>query len=291
MIEKSGLKGLPLATSPFPGQSPGSFAANRSEDRNEDLYNSQRITVASFNIQTGIQSSSYRDYILKSWQHLLPTGKRRQNLDKIAVLLRQFDIVGLQEVDGGGSRTGFTVQTEYLAQRAAFPHWHHQINRRFANIALHSNGLLTRYKPQHIEKHKLPGLPGRGVLLVRYGEGENALHVCVIHLALSHRARMKQIAFICDLISHLPYAIVMGDLNFEPNTPEMKALVGNTQLSDPTTEHYTFPSWKPHKILDHILVTSNLAVNNFQVLDFPCSDHLPIAMEVSLPEQIRLTIS
>ena len=235
-----------------------------------------------------MQSSSYRDYVLKSWQHLLPTGRRRRNLDKIATLLRDFDIVGLQEVDGGGARTGFVAQTEYLAHRAAFAHWHHQINRRFGKIALHSNGLLSRYKPELITEHKLPGLPGRGTIVVRYGDSERALHVCVMHLALSRKARLKQIAFICELISHLPCTILMGDLNFEPNTPEMRALIANTQLCDPIKEHYTFPSWGPHKNLDHILTTPDLVIENFHVLDFACSDHLPVAMEVILPEGIHL---
>lgn len=245
------------------------------------------IHVASFNIQTGISTSSYRDYITGSWRHIWPSTKRLPNLNRIAQLLRPFDLVGLQEVDGGGARSGNIVQTQYLAEHAGFTYWHNQINRRIGTIALHSNGLLSRLRPDHIHDYKLPGLPGRGAMLVRFGrEPEAALYLCVLHLALGQRARMKQIEFVADLVGKLPNLILMGDLNCEPNSPELRLLTANTQLADPMLELKTFPSWRPQKMLDHILVTGNLGVTSVRVLNFPCSDHLPIAMEIALPQSV-----
>lgn len=245
--------------------------------------------MASFNIQTGISTSSYREYITGSWRHMLPSSRRIPNLNRIAHLLSPFDIVGLQEVDGGGARSHNIVQTEYLAARAGFSHWHNQVNRRIGNIALHSNGLLSRIKPDVTHDYKLPGLPGRGALLVRFKmAGDDALYLCILHLALSRRARLKQLAFVSDLIRDLPHVILMGDLNFEPNTPEMHFLTTATRLCDPVSEVKTFPSWRPHKMLDHILVTPELQVNHVQVLDCDCSDHLPIAMEIKLPDALRM---
>jgi endonuclease/exonuclease/phosphatase family metal-dependent hydrolase len=51
----------------------------------------------------------------------------------------------------------------------------------------------------------------------------------------------------------------------------------------------TFPSWRPHKMLDHILVTPSLKTQDIRVLNFPCSDHLPIALDVQLPDGLELT--
>ena len=245
------------------------------------------LKVASFNIQTGISTSSFQEYITGGWRHFLPSKKRVPNLNRIAELLRPFDIVGLQEVEGGGARSHHIVQTEYLAKAGGFPYWHHQVNRRIGNIAVHSNGLLSRVKPDIIRDFNMPGLPGRGAIIAQFGaRPKEILHVCVLHLALSRRARLRQLAFVSKLITDLSHMILMGDLNCEPNSPELKLLTTATRLCDPVREIKTFPSWRPHKMLDHILVTPELGVSHMQVLNFTCSDHLPIAMEIGLPDEL-----
>lgn len=243
----------------------------------------QRLKVASYNIQVGIHSSRYRHYLTRSWQHLLPARKRRQNLERIAGLLRSFDIVGLQEVDSGGSRSEFIDQTEYLAYHAGFPYWSNQVNRRLGRLALHSNGLLSRLKPQAIHDYKLPGLPGRGALLIRFGENEAPFYLCILHLALSRNARRKQLDFVSELIQGLPRVIVMGDLNCEIGSPEMNALLKKGNLTDPVEELKTYPSWNPQRKLDHLLVTPDLRTENVRVINFSGSDHLPVAMDIFVP--------
>jgi len=249
------------------------------------------VQVASFNIQTGISTSSYRDYITGSWRHIWPSNKRLPNLNRIAHLLRPFDIVGLQEVDAGSSRSHNIVQTQYLAEHGGFAFWSHQVNRKLGNIALHSNGLLSRIRPDLVHDYKLPGLPGRGALLARFGKNpETALYLCILHLALGRRARLRQIGFISDLIGNFQNVILMGDLNCEPDSPELNLLTASTQLCDPMSDIKTFPSWRPQKMLDHILVTPSLIATNIRVLNFACSDHLPLAMDVQLPEDILVSI-
>ncbi len=247
---------------------------------------SDRLRLLSFNIQTGIDTSHLRHYVTRSWQHVLPTRRRQRNLDKIADFVKNFDIVGLQEVDGGGMRSNNIVQTEYLARNAGFKYWYNQINRRVGRLALHSNGLLSRMKPSEIMDLKLPGIPGRGVLLVRFGDSAQSLHICIAHLALGRRARLKQIGFVSRLVGDLPSLILMGDLNFESNSPEMDALISQTRLAYPISELKTFPSWRPRRRLDHILATPELSIQNIRVPRFACSDHLPVAMEIVLPEHL-----
>lgn len=260
-------------------------------DAKPEVVSTCVLQVASFNIQTGISTSSYRDYFTGSWRHIWPTTKRLPNLNRIALLLKPFDLVGLQEVDGGGTRSHQIVQTQYLAEEAGFAYWYNQVNRRFGNIALHSNGLLSRFRPDFVHGYRLPGLPGRGALLARFGKDrQHALHLCILHLALGRRARLRQIRFVSELISDCPHLILMGDLNCEPRSLELRFLTGSTQLCDPMCELKTFPSWRPRKMLDHILVTPSLGVRNVRVLDFACSDHLPIAMEIQLPDSLPCPI-
>ena len=122
----------------------------------------QRLRLMSYNIQTGVDTQRYRQYLTHSWKHVLPHRERLANLNRIATLLARYDLVGLQEVDSGSLRSGFVDQTEYLAHRAGFPHWYKQINRSLGKLAQHSNGMLTRLRPSAVEEHKLPGVPGRG---------------------------------------------------------------------------------------------------------------------------------
>ena len=253
-------------------------------DPSHYLQAGQRLRLASFNIQTGIRTSRYHHYVTRSWQHLLPTESRQHNLNRIANILREFDIVGLQEVDGGGRRSNYIVQTEYLANHGGFPYWHNQVNRRIGRLALHSNGLLSRVRPASVEDHALPGLPGRGVLLAHFGEGSSKLTVCILHLALGQRTRLRQLDFVSRMIRQLPFVVLMGDLNCEPNSPEMDLIIEQTELIDSPVGLKTFPSWRPKRKLDHILVTAGLETENIRVIDFAFSDHLPVAIDVTLPD-------
>ncbi|EPN37911.1 endonuclease/exonuclease/phosphatase family protein, partial [Pseudomonas syringae pv. actinidiae ICMP 19096] len=159
-----------------------------------------RLRLLSFNIQVGISTERYRHYLTRSWQHLLPHVGRAGNLQKIGDLINDFDLVALQEVDGGSMRSGFVNQVEHLAQLGSFPFWYQQLNRNLGRFAQHSNGVLSRLRPTRIEDHPLPGPAGRGAILVRFGEGEDALVVVMMHLALGTRTRTRQLAYIRELI-------------------------------------------------------------------------------------------
>jgi len=247
----------------------------------------QRLKLLSYNIQAGIDTQRYRQYLTQSWKQVLPHRDRQINLDRIATVIHSYDVVGLQEVDSGSLRSGFVDQTEYLAHQAAFPYWYKQVNRSLGKLAQNSNGLLSRVRPSDISEYKLPGLPGRGVIVSNFG-GPAGLTVCIVHLALGRRARMRQVAFIRELVADLPHVVVMGDLNFGCDSQEMRFLTGNSGLIQPACPMNTFPSWRPSKKIDHILVSGSLQVENAKVVEYPLSDHLPIGIDVIIPSGMRL---
>lgn len=242
------------------------------------------ISLLSYNIQGGIGTTGYHHYLTQSWQHVLPHPHKRENLDKIGKLISDFDIVALQEVDAGSFRSGFMNQTEYLAQRGDFPFWHDQVTRDIGKFAKHSNGLLSKFRPSEVVKYKLPGfIPGRGALMVRFGNKEESLVIFVLHLALGKRTRMKQLAFISEQVQEFKHVVMMGDMNCESHSQEMRYLFRSTHLQQPEEIQHTFPSWKPHKHIDHILVSSDVKVKDARVIRHGVSDHLPVAMEITLP--------
>jgi endonuclease/exonuclease/phosphatase family metal-dependent hydrolase len=242
--------------------------------------------LLSYNIQAGISYHHYGHYLTRSWRHLIPHGTRRKNLDGIAACLNDYDLVALQESDAGSLRTGFTNQTEYLARRSCFPYWLDQTNRRLGHFARHSNGLLSRFRPHSVVRHRLPGLPGRGALVAELGPSCGSLAVFVLHLALGRAARLRQMGYLAKVVNQFEHVIFMGDLNCDPCSPEMQLLIGETRLRAPERDYGTYPSWRPRRGLDHILVTPEIGIRRSFVPPWRYSDHLPIAMEVILPDPI-----
>ena len=244
------------------------------------------MRLLSYNIQTGISYDHYGHYLTRSWQHVIPNGTRRKNLDAIAGRLSEYDVVALQESDAGSLRTGFTNQTEYLARQSNFPYWLDQTNRRLGHFAKHGNGLLSRVPPLKVTRHKLPGLPGRGALVAEYGRVHGSMAIFVLHLALGTVTRLRQIDYLAALVNQFEHVIFMGDLNCNSSSPEIQRLVGNTRLAMPIRQHGTFPSWRPRRRIDHILVSAAIRIERSFVPRWRYSDHLPIAMDVILPEAV-----
>ncbi len=244
------------------------------------------IKLLTFNIQVGIRTTAYRQYVTSGWKHVLPHESRIKNLHRIARVVSEYDVVALQEVDGGSIRSGFINQVEYLAQLARFPYWYAQLNRDLGPLARHGNGLLSRIQPQMLEDHKLPGtIPGRGAVIARLPYAGDELVVVMLHLSLGERSRNAQLSYIAEQIAHERQVVVMGDMN----TP-MRQLLDDSPLRDldlvpAENSAPTYPAWRPELALDHVLVSSNLCINDYQVLSCRISDHLPIAVEIAARER------
>jgi endonuclease/exonuclease/phosphatase family metal-dependent hydrolase len=249
----------------------------------------QRIKLLSYNVQAGISTGRYRHYITRSWKHVLPHAQRFSNLDSVAKLVRDYDIVGLQELDAGSLRSNNINLTQYLSEKADMPFWSDQTNRRIGRFASHSIGLLSRFHPQEIIEHRLPGrIPGRGALFIRYGSKHDSLVVLILHMALGRRARLRQFDYISDIVNEYRHVIVMGDLNCHSQSAEMDHLIERTMMSEQMHGMCTFPSWRPHRNIDHILVTPTLQVDHVKALNFSLSDHLPVEMHITLPKSVQL---
>lgn len=246
---------------------------------------SRDLRILTYNIQVGIATSAYRHYFTRGWQHILPHRSRNDNLDRIVLLLRHYDVVALQECDGGSLRSGFINQVQYLAEAGGFPYWYQQLNRNLGRFAQHSNGLLSRYRPLSVEEYRLPALiPGRGAIVASYGDPADPLVLVIMHLSLSASAQQRQLGFIKDLIADYRHVVLMGDMNNHAEQLLRETPLRNTDLVPLPESAWTFPSWRPERALDHILVSPSLKIRKAQVISYPVSDHLPIGMDIALPE-------
>ncbi|MDT8439739.1 MAG: endonuclease/exonuclease/phosphatase family protein [Wenzhouxiangellaceae bacterium] len=250
---------------------------------------SRRLKLLSFNIQAGTSTATYRQYVTRSWRQVLPNHQRTANLEQIAELAGDYDIIGLQEADCGSLRSGFINQAKYIADHAGFEWWTHQPNRKVGVIAHAGNAVLSRIVPEQVDAHRLPGpIPGRGALILRFGSGEQALWLAVLHLALGRRARQQQLGYVAQLLRRQRNVVVMGDLNAGPESRELREFTRRSELILPHPHPVTFPSWQPRRAIDHILVSRSIRVINYGTVDSQVSDHLPLAIELELPASTRL---
>jgi endonuclease/exonuclease/phosphatase family metal-dependent hydrolase len=248
-----------------------------------------KIRLLSFNIQAGTSTARYHHYVTHSWRQVLPHTQRVENLDAIAELVAPYDMVALQEVDSGSLRSGFINQSRYLATHSDMPFWCHQSNRKVGTVAYAGNGFLSRFEPDAVEEHRLPGvIPGRGTLLVRYDGDCGGLDIAVVHLALGKRARAQQLRFLSRELDSGRHLVVLGDFNTQVDTPHLLEFRETLALQAPTRGLATYPAWQPQRAIDHILVSESLKVGQAEVLDVAFSDHCPVGVEVELPEDLNL---
>lgn len=237
------------------------------------------LRLLTYNIQVAIGSRRYRHYVSHGWKYVMPHGQSLPNLDRIADLIRQFDIVGLQEADGGSFRTAFVDQARYLAGSADFRFCESMVTRDFGRFAQHTNSLLSRLPFQGLHEHRLPGaMDGRGVLEARFNLDGRPVTVFITHLALRQRTRMRQVAYLAQLVRAVGPSVVMGDFNAKPGSRELTYLCEKAGLRMSTRPaHATLPSWRPRVAVDHILATPELTLEGYGPIPELLSDHLPVA--------------
>lgn len=244
-----------------------------------------RLRLLSFNIQVGLRSSHYGHYVTNAWRHALPGTHMHATLDRMAELMQGYDFVAVQEADAGSLRTRFVNQIEYLAERAGFNHCGLTITRDFHPMARHALGYLSRTRPLRTEDHVLPTpIPGRSALRVDLGGEAGGLTALVAHLSLGPQAQRRQLSYLSKLIPTGAPAVLMGDLNCDPVLLHGHACLRACGLWIPTASPLTYPSWRPRKSLDHILVSPDIEVLKLEALPHPISDHLPLAAEISFKD-------
>lgn len=242
-----------------------------------------RLKLLSFNMQVGLETGHYGHYLTRAWRHALPGPNLHRNLDRIAELIAPYDFVALQEADAGSLRTRFTNQMEYLAKRAGFAHYGLAVTRDLRPVAHHCMGYLSRLAPAQTQEHVLPSrIPGRRAMSVQLGTEAGALTVLLTHLSLGTADQHRQLHYLGTLLQPQTPAVLVGDLNCEPEQLRQHPTLRERGLWLPEQLPATYPSWKPSKRLDHVLLTPEIELHRIEALPYSNSDHLPLAAEISV---------
>ncbi|MCQ6264602.1 endonuclease/exonuclease/phosphatase family protein [Fictibacillus sp. WQ 8-8] len=229
------------------------------------------------------------------------------DLNAQAEVIRQSgaEIIGLQEVDvHWSSRSLFEDDIKLLAEKLQMNYFFAPIydlpplnagepNRQFGVAVLSKypilkaeNREITRLSTQVPNPVPAPA-PGFAQTLINV-KGIK-LHVYSTHL--DYRAdpavRSMQVNDMLSIFSESSrQKILFGDMNAQPNAPELKPLFSTLQDTWRSGEPgSTFPANKPSSKIDFILTSPRIESRSSFITDTLASDHRPIIADLTIPRR------
>jgi endonuclease/exonuclease/phosphatase family metal-dependent hydrolase len=226
---------------------------------------------------------------------------RKLDPGRIAAVIAQArpDIVALQEVDVGRSRTGGVDQAHAIAARLGMAfHFNAALK---VQEEQYGDAILTSGAISLVKAGALPGSPAierlepRGALWVDIQIGAQSVQVLNTHLGLvphEQRAQARALMgpeWIGGRLRRDPL-IVLGDFNATPRYSAYRTLTASLRDARSCTPipraSPTFPSRFPMLALDHVFVSEGITVSAVRALTAPlaraASDHLPLIVDFAL---------
>jgi endonuclease/exonuclease/phosphatase family metal-dependent hydrolase len=199
------------------------------------------------------------------------------------------DIVALQEVDRGVTRSGSVDQPRLLGERLSMQH-------AFGGFFAYQGGeygmaILSRFPIRREVALRLPDGNEPRVALFAEVELPSGARVLVVNVHFdwvsNDTLRYKQVealGAVLDTVS-LP-TILLGDFNDVPESRTVRRWAGTfVNLAKPATDHFTFSSQQPVKEIDHIMLKPAAAWDGRTVrvvTDTLTSDHRAVVGRVRL---------
>lgn len=240
------------------------------------------MKLLTWNIQAGIATSRYRDYLFRAHLQMFHAPSKTEALRNIAREIAPYDVVCLQEVDLGGRRAGHSSQVDEIARLSCHSHVAVQENRRVPGISRHGNAILSHWPLTNIRDLKLPGrLAGRGCIVADV-EGRYALTIACLHLSLGAADQSLQLAAVANVLRDADAWAAMGDFNCGARSAPMEAFCDTIGGHLSRTAPLTFPAWRPRKDFDHIVIGGQLSVMHYQCEAATFSDHRPVSAHVAI---------
>jgi endonuclease/exonuclease/phosphatase family metal-dependent hydrolase len=153
----------------------------------------------------------------------------------------------------------------------------------------YGNALLSRYPILAWDNahYTLNSTEIRGLLhaVVQTGGGPLTFYATHLdHLSGPGNVRAGQVAEALARWSRAPRAVLLGDLNAQPDAPELQALYQNgfVDVLAATGQDDVFTYWDPKssRRIDFIFLSPDLSLGRAWVLPSRASDHLPVLAEV-----------
>ena len=198
------------------------------------------------------------------------------------------DVVLLQEVARGWPIFGGIDAAEWLSRRLEMPYLYvPAADERFGNA------VLSRLPIRATTSGELPfgeGPQQRSYLavLLDVGGGQELLAIGT-HLQDTPETRERQIASLLDVWGGATPAIIAGDMNLQPDEQDVQLFLGaglvsvQDEIGDPCEPTAFAPEPdEPCDRPDWIFATPDLGLSAFVIVESPASDHLPLAVTLTV---------
>jgi endonuclease/exonuclease/phosphatase family metal-dependent hydrolase len=240
------------------------------------------VNVLTWNIQAGIGTLHFRDYLLHAHRQVIHTRSKIAALRHIAMAIARYDVVCLQEIDLGGRRAGFRSQVDAIAAHSGHAHVAVQENRVVPGVSRHGNAIFSHWPLGQVCDLKLPGrIAGRGCLIVDVAAPlPQPLRVACLHLSLGAASQALQLAAIAPVLRDSAAWLAMGDFNCTATSASLGAFCDAAGGSLPGKPAATYPSWRPRHDFDHIIASRALALARYRAEPVHLSDHLPVSAQI-----------
>lgn len=228
----------------------------------------QRMRIATFNIHSGVGTDG------------------RFDLARIADALREFDLVGLNEVRG--SRPWCADQAEQLGVQLHRSWLFAPFERRWFREDF-GNGVLSRLPVSHWLREPLPYTTHKGhgnLLELTLATHPNPLRILMTHIdrQTDHDVQLKTV--IDRFLSVPSPVILMGDMNSSPDDPQLAALLRTAGVRDALQNRNNPAAGKSHADSNHIdwILTRGLIVHRSEIRSGVISDHPVVCAELELEQ-------
>jgi endonuclease/exonuclease/phosphatase family metal-dependent hydrolase len=213
------------------------------------------------------------------------------DMEALALVIEESeaDVLLLQEVSRGWVINGSLDMLQWLSQRLEMPHVAGPTEE-----LLWGNALLSRYPIHNAANVPLPPdhlLLRRGYLMAEIEVGAERLLVINTHLhhvRADSAVRQEQVGQILAGWQGRPRTLIAGDFNATPEAPEMVMMVeaglADVALLFGPAPPYTYSAVNPERRIDYIWITADLEATGFAVPQTTASDHLPLVVTVTLPD-------
>jgi endonuclease/exonuclease/phosphatase family metal-dependent hydrolase len=213
----------------------------------------------------------------------------RLDLEALAQVIEgeNADVIGLQEVSRGWAIYGSVDMMEWLSHRLRLPYVYGP-----TESLQWGNAVLSRYPIIDDGAGQLPHRElrlRRGYIVADIDAGAGDFWVIATHLhhfEEDSQIRQDQVPTLLYAWDRAAHTVIMGDFNATPDAPEMVLLAEAGFLDagalfgpDPG---YTNPSADPTRRIDYFWSTQDLIPSNYEVGQTTASDHLPIAMTITI---------
>lgn len=218
------------------------------------------------------------------------------NPEKIAKLIKDLDVVGLNEVYEKSDKEVLRNQIQVLSNLTGSKYYAFGLGKEFDWGDSIGNAVLSKYPIVDVEKvavlepiNRRPNendwYEDRIIVKATIDVGVKIDYIST-HFGLNLLEQENMVEALVKIIDNAKNPVILcGDFNLRPRekvlTPIYERLKSVAEVMGKQDE-YTLDSFNPYTTVDHIFVSKQIKVLSYNVIKKVVSDHFPIIAEVEI---------